>query len=475
MSYLSAISGYNFPSVRAVFSSNTYIQAVKNISTIALNCLSPKQSVRPDPLSETVRETAFKLRMNLAIIFWKIGVLFSKQLLSKEGEQYLKVLTTLATDKELAEPETAAVNLLFSKINDKTYLDKFDFIVASSTDFQVKKQHKILKDLFTLCDPTFYSNFKDKLKKLGQLEDLEQSAPLPEKEKLSLEDINALIGIDLAKSLLKKIKGDLNGVDSILSKLSELERLLSYPFFDKLKRLCLESRPSGTFFLADKRTIQLLNGYDFDCAGIIHQLVFGRLCHIGIFVNPEGKGLHLSHVNRITKNHAVVPIRNPLVLPFSYSLRLDISPLIPASLSAEKKEELAGIFLAAFQQLASVLHPELPLAGAKSHVKLAIMGHKTIFSQQLAQVEFPPANTPTMCSTYVGIVFLKAVQKMNQVLESQGILERIPHPFGEHENLMNLDILRFVYLLKSLGVAKMMPADEKLSKFFSSSSHFSSS
>jgi len=55
-----------------------------------------------------------------------------------------------------------------------------------------------------------------------------------------------------------------------------------------------------------------------------------------------------------------------------------------------------------------------------------------------------------MCSAYVGIAFLKAVQKMNKVLEEQGVKEQIPHLFGEHENLMNLDIFASTLSLETI-------------------------
>jgi hypothetical protein len=474
MNFLNSILGYRFSSVLEVdfFSSKTYIQIFKSISSVALNYLSPKQGIRPESFSETVMEVAFKIRMNMTFKLWRVCLLFNKQLLSIEGVRYVKILRMLTKDQlEILEAEKNALESLISSARNKNYLDRFDFFVASINDPQIKREHKILKDLFMICDPQFFSYFKAKLQGLIKIKNIDEINPLQEKDKLSITDINVVMGIDAAIDLLGKLNSNkIDVLGDINSKLEELQVFIHHPFFEELKRLCLESRSGGTIFLGDRRTLQVLNGQDFDCTGAMQQLFMGRICHIGIFVNPDEKGLHLSHVNRITKNHAVVPIKNPLSLPFSYALSLDIRPLIPSSLSEEQKRKLVEIFFAEFQRLATEEHPELPLGETRQHVKMLIMGHKTVFAQNLAQVQYPYKNTPTMCSSYVGITFLKAIQKMNSILEKLDVRERIPHPFGQHENLMNMDILRLLYLWKQLKVIKPSPISEKLAKVISSTS-----
>lgn len=472
MHFFNSISECKFFSVPQVdvFSRKTYVQLFKSISSAALSYLSPKQGVRPESCVETAREIAFKVRMNVAVKLWKICSLFNQQLLSKEGVEYVKILSVFAQEQQkIPEAERIALTNLFSRINHRNYLDGFDFYVIASNDLQVKRRHKILKDLFMLCDPQFFSYFKAKLQDLIKIKSIDEMSPLQEKDKLSLADINAVIGIGIAISLLEKLNSNqVDGLDDINSKLKELQALIRHPFFEELKRLCFESRSAGTIFLGDRCTLQTFNGKDVDCIGTLQQLFMGRICHIGIFVNPSRKGLHLSHVNRITKNHAVTPIKDPLPLLFSYALSLDVRPLIPSSLSGAQKRELADVFSIEFQRLAEEEHSEFPLAETKQHVKMLLMGHKMIFAQNLTQVQYPSKNTPMMCSSYVGIIFLKSVQKMNVVLEQQGLKERIFHPFGQHENLMTMDILRLIYLWKQLKVIQPSPINEKLAKVISS-------
>ncbi len=149
---------------------------------------------------------------------------------------------------------------------------------------------------------------------------------------------------------------------------------------------------------------------------------------------------------------------------------MDIKPLIPPHLPETLKQTLSEVFDAEFKRVALEEHPELPLADNKEYLSMLMFGHKMFKSQRLEDVKFPSPNTPTSCSTYVAITFLKAIQKMNQHLEEQGLEERISHPFGEHENLMNMDILRLLYLWKEIKVLKPSPINKTLEKVFSSMS-----
>lgn len=479
MCFFNKISGYRLSTTLELdfFSKKPHVKLFENISSIALSYLSPKQIIRPESYLETIREVAFKIQMTVVFKFCRLCPLFNRYALSNEGIEYIKALTILSTEhQEISEAEKITLEAVFSQADiNKNCLNKFDFSIDFKKDPQVKRQHKILKDLFLLCDPEFFPHFKSKLQKLTQIKNIDVIAPFHEKEKLSITDVNILIGIDTVRGFLQKLnKNKIHGINPLMSKLDELDTFISHPFLDELKRLCLESRSSGMIFLGDRYSFQVLNGNDFDCIDAMKQLFMGRICHIGIFVNPEGKGLHLSHVNRITKNHAVTPIKNPLSLPFSYSLSLDVRPLIPSSLAEEQKQKIVDVFFSEFQRLAIEEHSRLSLAGTKQHLKMLMMGHKTIFSQHLAQVDYPSKNTPVMCSSYVGIVFLKAIQKMNQVLQEQDLKERIPHPFGQHENLMNMDILRLLYLWKKLKVIKTSPLNEKLAKVISLAGFFPS-
>ncbi len=450
---------------------------LSSVSTLALGYLLPKQSVRPDSFVETFSEVTSKMRMNLASRFWKFSALFREHIPSRLGADYLNVLAILITQSsteshELSLKEKQMIEEVFSQaVLNKNYLDKFDFFIAASQNGQIREQHNALKEIFRICNPHFFHHFKSKIQKLSQIKNIHELDPLSEEEKLTVYDINVLINVASLKPLLENLKNNrIKGTEEICSNFVQLEMLMKTPFFEDLKKLCLQSRPAGTIFLGDRRTFQALNGSSFDCVTAMQQLFMGRICHIGIFVNPEEKGLHLSHVNRMTKTHAVLPIKNPITLPFAYALTLDIRPLIPSHLTERKQNELIEIFFQEFHTLAQEEHPELPLAETKQHLKMLLFGHKSFYAQKLAEVTYPSKGSATMCSTYVGITFLKAVQKMNLVLEEQGFQERIPHPFGERENLMNMDILRLIYLLKELKLVKPSPISETLAKVIHSTS-----
>lgn len=480
--FLKGISEVGFSTLLRdnTFSRSAYDKML-SVATTAMNHLSPKQSVRPDNFSETIKEVTSTLQTNFAFRLLEFYALFNEHIPSKAGADYLNALSVLETQSSAESPwisikEKQILDALFSQaVEEENCLDIFDFFVASTQDPKLKKQHKVLKEIFIICGSPFFDDFKGKLQNLARIQNINEMDSLPEHEKLTVGDINILMGISSAKTLLTNLKSNwINGTEELCSRLIELAALSESPFFAELKRLSMESRSPGSIFLGDRHTFQTLLGQNFDYSWAMQQLFMGRICHVGVFVKPKGKDPQLSHVNRITKNHAVRPV-HPLILPFSYSLTLDIKPLIPSHLPEKQQQELIDAFTTEFQRLAQEEHPELPLADFKTeqYLKMVIFGHKTISSQSLANVAYPPKGTPTMCSTYVGITFLKAVQKMNELLEEQGAVERIPHPFGEHEDLMNMDILRFFYLLTQLNVVHPTLMDETLAKVISSTSQLS--
>lgn len=467
----------SFPNIFQVDYAKKVLGKLGSVSRVALSYLSPKQFMRPDTFFETFSEVCCKMQTNLAFRLWKFSTLFKERIPSQLGVDYVNVLSILIkqsskANQELLPSEHQLIDKIFSQISgDKNYLYKLDFFIAATHNDELKKQHKALKELFNIFAIDTFHNFKTKLQNLTEINVINEMNSLDKEQKLTLLDVNILINLPLLKPLLENLKNnEIKGAEDMYLKLIQLENLTLTPFFAELKRLCIESRPPGTIFLGNRLTIQVLNGSDFDCTTAMQQLFMGRICHIGIFVNPEGKGLHLSHVNRITKTHAVMPVKNPLTLPFSYSLTIDIKPLIPISLPERKQQELIEVFSKEFQALAQEEHSELPLAATKQYLKMLILGHKSVYSQTLEKVTYPSKGTSTMCSTYVAIIFLKAVQKMNKVLEEQGFQERIPHPFGLHENLMNMDILRLIYLLKKLNLIKSSPINETIAKVFQSTS-----
>lgn len=453
---------------RRAFSKNTYVKIFDCIASVTANFFSAKQSVRPDLFSETIAEVSSKAKTNFMLGFWRCSSIFRKHIPATELADYVHLLTLLNTPNSVVEKQ-ALDRVLSLATCHENYLDKFDFLMMSKDFSELKKQHNLFKKLFSSCSTASVEALMLKLKKLiDNIDDFNAVDGLLESEKLSLNDLNILFEISSAKKILEALAPyGVSDIEAMSSMWIELEELSLNPFFEKLKQLCILSRPPGTIFLGDRQTVQVLNGNNFDCTSTLQQLFMGRICHVGIFVNPQEKGLHLSHVNRITDNHAVTPIRNPLSIPFAYSLTLNIEPLLPSHLSKEHKQQLMKEFTEEFQRLAEESHPELPLAGSKQHIKTLFAPHKTFSSQKLKEVNYPPKSTPTMCSTYVGITFLRAIHKVNDVLREMGTQEQIPHPFGEHEDLGALDILRLIYLWQGLKIIQPTPMNEVVGKFFS--------
>ncbi len=54
------------------------------------------------------------------------------------------------------------------------------------------------------------------------------------------------------------------------------------------------------------------------------------------------------------------------------------------------------------------------------------------------------------------------------MLKKLNYKKQIPHPFGEHENLMNLDILRLIYLWNHLNIVREPQVHPTISKVMTS-------
>jgi len=236
------------------------------------------------------------------------------------------------------------------------------------------------------------------------------------------------------------------------------------PSIKRLKSLCEAPIKKGTIHINNTDTSEAITGKILSLVSIVKGVYMGKLSHIGVLVKQDNQ-LMLSHVNSLTNSHGVTPFRNSFLIPYYTTLNLNISALLPTSVSNEEDREiLNNTFLEAFDRFSSEAHPELPID--TGYIRLFLLGHQTPSSQPLANVNLPPENTPINCSSYVGIIFLKAIQAVNKRLEELNYSERIPHPFGEHENLKNLDILRLLYLWKNLDVIEEPSLHPTVSKVF---------
>lgn len=450
------------------FSLQACSQGVSEFTLNAIHYLSPKQSVRSD-FYETIKTVAFKAKTNVEYQLWKVSKVFRGNIAVQEGAEYLNALAllkTLSSDyRELTGEEKEVLNRIFLRaFEDKEFLSTFDFFVIAAKDHSLKKQHKSLKDLVSVCQSGTFQAFKNKLEKLVKIDDLQACDALSESEKLTVYDIN--IVVSLATPIMKNLTDNGIATDHVyFSKLLELDCLVADPFFEKLKQACLESRPSGTVFVGDRRTYQAIGFSSFDCAQTVQALFLGRMEHMGIYAIPPSQGLYLSHVNFVDNHHSLLPVLSIFFQPFHIALTIDIKPLLSTNLPLEKQQEFADIFSEEFKRLALIEQPLIGLATTKEHVKLVALGHTAWRPHPLDKVDYPSTYTPTLCSSYVALTFLKAIQKVNEALYEQG-LEQIAHPFGEYENIENIDVLRLVYLLKDKKLIKPVMNDT-LSKVLS--------
>ncbi len=450
----------------------TFVQtSAYKISTTAIDYLSPKQTIRPDSFKETLLVVVPKIQVALSLRCWKLRSIFTALMPVMEGIGYLNVLFILKKISTSSETPTLTVQersdatiVLYQALTNDQYLDKFDLFILSKHDDNLTNAHRDLKKFISINDSATYASFQSKVQQIIKRGD--ELEVFEEAEKLNVMDISVLTVSASMKALaLCLSENDVSNIGILLERWRTIETMNRSPFLQKLRRLCRDSRPGGTVVLYDLNNFAVLNRTNFACTAIAQHIFMGKLCHIAIVVASGEQEFHLSHV--IPKSHTITPIRDPLTTPFSYALDIDISPLLPTTALTDP-HRLKEVFLSAFKQFSEVPHPELPLATLKEHVKIPLLGHKSIHFKPINSVALPPKGSPLTCSSYVAIIFLKAIQEVNQSLKRLKDKE-IPHPFGSYESLERLDILRLVYLWKRLGVIRASPIHPIIAKVISSS------
>lgn len=160
----------------------------------------------------------------------------------------------------------------------------------------------------------------------------------------------------------------------------------------------------------------------------------------------------ISHVGAQEGKHTVKPIVDPLFFAFFRIASLDITALLPETVTKEHAQLLKKKFSKEFEQLALEEHPGVKIEKDSPNFVTALVGHKSIFATELSSVNIKP-NQVMRCSIYVATIFLQAIQKVNKELAKLGYPE-IEHPFGRFENLNRMDPLRLYYHWKKLNIIK---------------------
>ena len=420
-----------------------------------LEQINPKQKVRPDSLWQTASSLFPRIREYAAFQCGKVFSLFNRTV--PQGHYLLALSAFEKLSSENKEPpsdsETAALLDLFKGLMEKRKpVSSFD---GFSKNSNVIRNHLSLQRMLSIDDDAVFRALRTKIESL--------SLPLTEiKDKLCLKDCLFISHSSAMKERIAALKElGVQGLDRLSERWEWIHTASDSALFQEIKKLCYEARPPGTIFIGDYEVYEAIEGRSIEWIKLIDRLFTGTMGHMAIFIKVGDHGLGLSHANMITGTHSITKVRRPLFLPLSHGLKIDISPLIPRSLSNELQARLIQVFEEAFLRIASELHPELPLSSFPIRFRLI---HKQLAAEELNQIDFPPSGTPIKCSSYVALVFLKAVNEMNKALEKEGYSERIPHPFGKHEDWRKCDILRLIYLWNELKIVREIPPHPTLAK-----------
>lgn len=443
--------------------------AVANrVKDLAIYWFSAKQLSRPDSLLETIQYTSPNIRGWMTLQYWKLRSLFGKDVCDKEARQYFQALTGIKKlNSEFKEPltfnEKASLILFFQKgLLQPVEIERLNLLLVFNNDPTLSQSHMVLQKMLRMQQEAFFNGL---LLKIQGVEKCLADDDIENGEKLEITDCSVIGSAasmcDLIKSLQEQ---EIPGLELMLSRWQTIRAWTQSSPFDKLVKLCFESNLPGSIFLGDWRNYEMFFGRGYDCTRILQQLFMGSWGHMGIRVNLGNGKSGLSHVNSGTNNHAISSNRNELIMPFYHSCYLDIEPLIPKAVPEIERRELQETFLRAFHKLALEHHPELYVGGSKEQLEVLLFGHKTLFAQPLAEVNIPSKGSRVLCSSYVGIIFLRSIQEVNIALQQKGYRDRIAHPFGSYESIAHLDVLRLVHLWNQLKIIKEIPIHSTIAK-----------
>jgi hypothetical protein len=307
---------------------------------------------------------------------------------------------------------------------------------------------------------------RKKIENIDKFSKQPRDLPFNEERKLTPKDIRLLsVSSDRKKTLeiLSKFKICIPSFQEIYGKWSELEKLNNSEIMNHLSDLCREGYKCGRVLFYDWSFIEIGDFYPFKFTQAIKHIQYGRIPHVAIIVKNALNQPSRSHVNGATGTHALHPVKFPIYGAFGNFVELDILPLIPSNVSEEHRKSLQEHFLGTFIRLASEEHPNIVLEW--KHLSTFFFGHKGVVANDLAKIDLNSKQTQ-LCSSYVALVFLKAVSEVNIQLLALGYTEKIKHPFGEHEIIDRVDIPRLLYHWKKLKIMRVVPVDVFASKVF---------
>ena len=299
---------------------------------------------------------------------------------------------------------------------------------------------RTLKDyeqILNLLHENITKSIQTKLKKINDLIEESSDIPLKEDDKLTSKDIHfLLIATHMKRTLeaLSHFQIPCPHYQEIYNQWKELKQLRDGMVFQHLNNLCFSGHASGQIAFFDFSSRDLVRSRPLSAEQAIKHVFGDRLIHTALIV--KNSEICISHMGGQVGHHAIHQFKIPIIGAFSNIVELDISPLIPNNVSQENKVLLQKHFLDTFIRFASIEHPEVRFEGFRRNLITFFLGHKSLKSHDLSEVDLSSKQSH-ICSSYVGIIFLKAVHEVNLQLATLGYTEKIQHPFGRHEILDN--------------------------------------
>lgn len=415
------------------------------LSNLFLWVVSPKQLTRPDSILTCCREVLPYLKQTVAEQCWKVFFI-GKAYLYLEKDNFLStslIALQVINDLENAIESDNFTQFTISPENAK-HIEIFLSLSLSDSDFIKLNAHlnflgnnklwrtlKACRELFLPIQENCAETLQVKMLNISKSLNEPIDTPFSPDHKLTPKDLRLLTVAEMRRKLLMMLNK--NGINCYLSeelhkKWEILESLNKSEVMDNIRMRCESGYKAGQIYFYDWNIIEIKDFYPLDLKWAAKHVLYSRIPHLGIIIKDGQNKPKLSHVNGAMGVHGIHPIRFPILGALGNFGELDISSLIPADVVPEDQILLQKCFSEAFIKFASEIHPEVKLEWKPT----CFLGHKGLSAQDLSEVDFS-AEESQFCSSYVGVVFLKAVNEVNKQLSILGYKEKIPHPFGEYE------------------------------------------
>lgn len=457
----------------------THVWEYQNqLSNLFLGIFSPKQLTRPDSMFTCCREVLPYLQQSFAEQCWKIFFTTKSYVYPKKDDFLSTSLIALQAINDLENTlDSDDFNQITINHENAKNIESFLSQPLSDSDYIKLNAHlsflgnnnlwrtlKACRELFLPIQENCTETLQTKMLNISKSLNEPIDAPFNSDYKLIPKDLRLLTVAEPRRKLLMILnKNGINiySAEQLYAKWEVLENLNSSEVMDNIRNRCENGYKEGQIYFYDWNFIEIRDFYPLDLMWAAKHILYSRIPHLGIIIKDDQNKPKLSHVNGAMGTHGIHPIRFPTLGALGNFGELDISPLIPANVISDHKNQLKKCFSEAFIKFASEMHPEVKLEWKPT----CFLGHKGLSTQDLSKVDFSSEESQ-FCSSYVGVVFLKAVNEVNNQLSILGYQEKIPHPFGEHEIANRVDTLRLIYHWKQLKVLNVVPLDAFVDKVF---------